>query len=100
MDPSQTTRSGRIIRDTQWYAEGMKQQDSDIIAWEILLSQDKCEDHPIASCQYEIQREMEDLGSFAASTNPYIMYLHEAMKAPDCNQFHKAMDKELDENIS
>ena len=28
------------------------------------------------------------------------MYLHKVMKAPDCDQFLKAMDKELDNHIS
>ena len=32
--------------------------------------------------------------------NPDIMYLHEAMRVPDQDQFLKAMDKELDDHIS
>ena len=32
--------------------------------------------------------------------NPDIMYLHEAMKAPDQDQFKRAMDKELQDHIA
>ena len=70
------------------------------MAWELLLGQDECEDHPTASWQYEIQKDMEDLVAFAASMNPDIMYLHDAMKAPDHDHFHKSMDKELDDHLS
>ena len=99
----------RSPKDTSWTIpgvggssethNGMEQQDSGIITWE-LLGQDKHEDHPISSCQYEIQKEMEDPVSFVASTNPDIMYVHKVMKAPNCNQFWKEMDKELDDHIS
>ena len=53
-----------------------------------------------AQRQYEIQKGMQELVAYAASINPDIMYLHEAMKAPDCDQFKKAMDKELKDHIA
>ena len=58
------------------------------------------EDLPTAQRQYEIQKGMQEPMVYAASVNPDIMYLHEAMKAPDHNQFKKAMDKELKDNIA
>ena len=60
----------------------------------------ECEDHPVSLRQYEIQKEMEDPVAFVTSTNPDIVYLHEVMRTPNCDQFLKAMDKELDDHIS
>ena len=37
---------------------------------------------------------------YAACVNPDITYLHEAMKAPDHDQFKKAVDKELKDRIA
>ena len=44
----------------------------------------------------EFQEEMEDPVGFAASSNPDIMYLDQAMKAPDSAEFKKALDDEID----
>ena len=74
----------------------MEQWDSGIVACELLLGQDEHEDHPISMPQYEIQKEMEDPVAFTGNTNPDIMYVHEAMRAPNQDHFLKAMDKELD----
>jgi hypothetical protein len=41
--------------------------------------------------EYEIQRQMADPIALAASSDPDIMYLHEAMKQPDRKQFVQAM---------
>lgn len=41
--------------------------------------------------EYEIQRQMADPIAFAASSDPDIMYLHEALKQPDREQFIQAM---------
>ena len=45
--------------------------------------------------EYEIQREMADPIAFAASSDPDVMYLHEAMKQPDKKEFLKAMVDEV-----
>ena len=58
------------------------------------------EDLPTAQRQYEIQKGMQEPMVYAASVNPDIMYLHEAMKAPDQDQFKKDMDKELQDHIA
>ena len=58
------------------------------------------EDLPTAQRQYKIQKGMQEPMVYAASMNPDIMYLHEAMKAPDRDQFKKAMDKELKDQIA
>jgi Reverse transcriptase (RNA-dependent DNA polymerase) len=39
--------------------------------------------------------EYTDPAAFAASTDPDVMYLHEALKAPDKKEFLKAMEKEV-----
>ena len=94
------TRSGRVVHNTECYLEGMEQRGQGIVAWEVLISQDEMEDLLTAQRQYEIQKGMQEPMVYAASANPDIMYLHEAMKAPDCNQFKKAMDKELKDHIA
>ena len=45
--------------------------------------------------EYEIQRQMTDPIAFAASSDPDIMYLHEAMKQPDKREFVQAMVDEV-----
>lgn len=45
--------------------------------------------------EYEIQREMADPIAFAASADPDVMYLHQAMKQPDKKEFIKAMVDEV-----
>ena len=45
--------------------------------------------------EYEIQRQMADPIAFAASADPDIMYLHEAMKQPDKKEFVQAMVDEV-----
>jgi Reverse transcriptase (RNA-dependent DNA polymerase) len=45
--------------------------------------------------EYEIQRQMADPIAFAASSDPDIMYLHEAMTQPDKREFVKAMVDEV-----
>jgi hypothetical protein len=38
--------------------------------------------------------------SYAASTDPDIMYMHEALKSPDAPDFVKAMMKEIDAHVN
>ena len=45
--------------------------------------------------EYEIQRQMADPIAFAASSDPDIMYLHEAMRQPDKKEFVQAMIDEV-----
>ena len=45
--------------------------------------------------EYEIQRQMADPIAFAASADPDVMYLHEAMKQPGKKEFVKAMINEV-----
>jgi hypothetical protein len=46
--------------------------------------------------EYEIQRAMEDHIAFAASSDPDIMYLNQALKQPNRKQFAKAMKSEIE----
>ena len=94
------TQSGRVVRNTAHYSEGLEQQEQGIVTWEVLISQDETQDLPTAQRQYEIQKGMQEPVVYAASMNPDIMYLHEAMKAPDRDQFKRAMDKELQDHIA
>ena len=45
--------------------------------------------------EYEIQHQMADPIAFATSSDPDVMYLHEAMKQPDRKQFVQAMIDEV-----
>ena len=94
------TRSGRVVRNTACYSEGLTQWEQGIVAWEVLISQDETEDLLMAQTQYEIQKGMQEPVAYMASANPDIMYLHEAMKVPDRDQFKRAMDKELQDHIA
>ena len=47
---------------------------------------------------YEIQESLTDPVAFAASSNPDIMYMHEALKAPDRDQFIEAMKREVEDH--
>ena len=44
---------------------------------------------------FEIQDKLNDPIAFAASSNPDVMYYHEALKAPDRKQFIEAMKQEV-----
>ena len=88
------------MHNTACYSEGLTQQEQGIVAWEVLISQDETEDLPTAQRQYEIQKRMQEPMAYVVSANPDIMYLHEAMKAPDRDQFKRAMDKELQDHIA
>ena len=82
------------------YSEGLEQREQAIVTWEVLVSQDKTEDIPMAQRQYEIQKHMQEPVAYVTSANPDIMYLHEVMKAPGRDQFKRAMDKELQDHIA
>ena len=66
-----------------------------LVAWEALLDQDQQVKYPTAISQYELQKKMDHRLAFAATTDPDILYAHEAMKAPDRQKFIDAMEAEL-----
>ena len=82
------TRAGRATKLTTRMAESIQQQYEGIVslyvAWEVYHDQ-----------SYGIQDEMEDPIAFAATSNPDVMYLDQAMKEPDRDEFEKAMIKEV-----
>ena len=59
------------------------------------MDQDKQETTATVQQQYDLQMEMAELVIFTASSNPDILYLHEAMRAPNCQQFLCAMEQEI-----
>jgi Reverse transcriptase (RNA-dependent DNA polymerase) len=80
--PAIATRSGRTVRRPARFVEEMA---AFTVPWEVL--------HDDA---YTVQDKLEDPIAFAASNNPDIMYLNEAMAAPDKEEFRKAMLKEVE----
>ena len=78
-----TTRSGRAIHPTARYQQSLAQREQGIVAWEVLVDQDEQEMIPTAQQQYELQLQMAEPIVYAASSDPDILYLHEAMRAPD-----------------
>ncbi|KAL7580919.1 hypothetical protein ACA910_005738 [Epithemia clementina (nom. ined.)] len=91
------TRSGRVVKPTQRYLEGLQQRRQGLVAWEILLDQEG-ESPPTTAEQFEIQSAMENPVAFAATADPDTMYLHEAMRQPDREQFMLAMQKEINDH--
>ena len=47
---------------------------------------------------FEIQEAMNDPIAFAATSNPDTLYYHEALKAPDRDNFIQAMQKEVQDH--
>ena len=98
--PTNRTRSGRSVRPTVRYQQSLAQREQGlreqgIVAWEILVDQEEQENIPTAKQQYELQAQLAEPLVNAASSDPDILYLHEAMKALDRAQFLKAMEREI-----
>ncbi|KAL7575399.1 hypothetical protein ACA910_007307 [Epithemia clementina (nom. ined.)] len=94
-----TTQSGRVVCPTERYTQGLEQRHQGLVAWEVLVDQDDSEDIPTAAQQFHLQTQMEDPLAFAVSSDPDVMYLHEALRAPDRRQFLEAMDVEINGHI-
>ena len=90
--PSQM-KSGRVIKESAPYCRTVG-----LVAWETLLDQNEQVKCPSASSQYECQKKMDLPLAFAATTNPDILYAHEAMKAPDRQKFIDAIKAELSQH--
>ena len=90
------TNSGRVIPNTSRYDQSVTQRGQGLVAWEVLMDQDKREDLPTASTQYAIQKALEDPIAFAASYNPDILYWDQAMKAHERDKSIEAVGIELD----
>ena len=50
--PARQTRSGRVIKNTPRYDQSVSLRDQGIVAWELLIDQDRQEDKPIATTQF------------------------------------------------
>jgi hypothetical protein len=87
-DDTIQTKSGRVSKPTERIMESIQQQMDGIVSlfveWEVYHDD-----------SYAIQTEMENPMVFAASANPDVMYLDQAMKEPDRDKFEEAMLKEV-----
>jgi Reverse transcriptase (RNA-dependent DNA polymerase)/GAG-pre-integrase domain len=83
--PQVVTRSGGTVRRPERFSENFQ---SYFVPWEVF--------HDDA---YDLQDKMDDPIAFAASNNPDIMYLNEAMAAPDKDEFRKAMLREVESHV-
>ena len=84
--PTPIRRSSRTPKPTQRARESIEQQHIAFEAQFILNLQDELEidvTHPIA---------------YAASNDPDTLHLHQALREPDADEFHKAMIKEIDDH--
>ena len=86
-------RSGRIIKATASYHKSFS-----LVAWETLLDQDDKMVFPSSHRQFKIQKEMEHPIALAATTNPDILYIQEAMQHPDRLKFIEAMNLKLNKH--
>ena len=80
--PETTTRSGRVIKPPSRLIE---QVAFIAQAWDDVWAID----------DYAIQESMSDPIALAATNNPDVLYLHEAMRAHDRDKFIEAMQKEI-----
>ena len=86
-----TTRWSRRHKPTQRLIESRQQA----IGLMTELQEKLDDDQYDGEVEYDIQRQMADPIAFAASSDPDTMYLHEAMRQPDREQFIEAMVKEV-----
>jgi hypothetical protein len=82
-----TTRSGRVVRPPNRLMDEMEV--ALLVPWEVFHDGG-----------YDIQNDMEDPIAFAASSNPDIMYLNDAIQAPDSNKFREAMADEVNSHTN
>ena len=86
--PPVTTRSGRASIPTERMRDSRIQQKAGLVAlhvsWEVYHDGG-----------YQIEDELDDPIACAASSNPDIMYIDEAMRAPDRDKFEEAMMQEV-----
>ena len=91
-EPSGTpdvSRYGRVRRPTQRMIESREQSNVAFQAYYEAMHQE----------DYLLQDQMQNPIAFMASTNQDTMYFHQAMKAPDRDQFKKAVVKEINDHI-
>ena len=58
-----------------------------IVAWEVLYDQEEVETKLTQNDQFILQRRLSNPIAFVASTDPDIMYYHQAMNEQDHEQF-------------
>jgi hypothetical protein len=92
--PIPLRRTSRIRKPTSRLLESHRQRSMDKVAMMVLNSEIATFDY-IAEQEYRIQDRTDHPVAFAASTNPDILYMHQAMKAPDRVQFLQAMQEEV-----
>ena len=83
------SRYGRIRRPTQRMRESLEQRNVAFQAYYEAMHED----------DYLLQDEMMNPIAFMANSNQDTMYFHQAMKAPDRDQFTKAIVKEVNDHI-
>lgn len=83
--PLPSTRSGRTVKRPNRLIEEIEAY---FVPWEVFHDE-----------AYSMQDDMDDPIAFTASNNPDIMYLNEAMAAPDREEFRKAMLKEVESHV-
>ena len=86
-----TTHSGRSINLRPRMAESTSRRDQGLVAWEVLLVQSDEEDKPMQEQQYELQRRLDNLIAFVASTDQDAMYYHQVMSEPDRKHFQESV---------
>ena len=95
-------RGHRVRKLTQRMAESLQQRAENIVSYEAVHDDIEKEMeyylcHHAKECKD--QELLADPIAFKASTNPDVMYYHEAMKAPDSKQFTQAIIDEVNAHI-
>ena len=96
-----TTRYGRKIRPVQRLINAMIAEiERDTLEDNVDHVQGEIFCHSVMSPKDDTALEHHPLVSYKATSDPDTMYLHQAMKEPDREQFLKAMEKETQDQLN
>jgi hypothetical protein len=95
-------RSSRDCRPTARMLESVQQEELDFSAGSKNVQEEDAEERYYDAMQkdgYRIRDEMTDTIAVLANIDEATMYFHQAMKAPDRDEFLKAIVKEMNDHI-
>ena len=89
-----SNRTGRVRKLTRRFRESIQQGQMRYSGYTATYYE------PLHEEDFKLQDDMKDPIGFKASTDPDTMYYHQAMKAPDKEQFISAIVKEINDHIT
>ena len=98
-ETTSTSSSGRVRRRTQRFQESVEQV---LAITSFKATETEADDEyydVLHEDDYRLQDDMKDPIAFKASSDPDILYYHEAIRAADSKEFLKAIVKEVNDHI-